>query len=59
MVYNMGHFYVFYKNIGCNMYERTCGTKEAAESRVKELRKLYQDAEYFENDIPKDYVWFY
>lgn len=55
----MGHFYVFYKNIGCNMYERTCGTKEAAESRVKELRKLYQDAEYFENDIPKDYVWFY
>jgi len=43
----------------CNIYERTCGTKEAAEQRVNELKSIYQDAEYFENEIPKDYKWFY
>ena len=55
----MAHFYVFYKNMDCNMYERTCGTKEAAEQRVAELKNIYQDAEYFEGEIPKDYKWFY
>lgn len=53
------HFYVFYKNMGSNMYERTCGTIDAAERRVIELKKLYDDAEYFLNEIPKDYKWFY
>lgn len=43
----------------CNIYERTCGTKEAAEQRVAELKNIYQDAEYFEGEIPKDYKWFY
>jgi hypothetical protein len=31
--------------------ERTCGTKEAAIERVSELKKRYEDAEYFEGDI--------
>ena len=53
------HYYVFYKNKGDNVYERTCGTKEAAEKRVKELKNRYEDAEYFENEIPKGYRWFY
>jgi len=55
----MAHYYVFYKNKCCNMYERTCGTKEAAERRVSELKNIYDDAEYFEGEIPKDYKWFY
>jgi hypothetical protein len=38
--------------------ERTCGTKEAAIERVSK-KKRYEDAEYFEGDIPKDYKWFY
>ena len=41
------------------MYERTCGTKEAAENRVAELKNIYQYAEYFEGEIPKGYKWFY
>jgi hypothetical protein len=41
------------------MYERTCGTKAVAEKRVDELKTIYEDAEYFENEIPKDYKWFY
>lgn len=55
----MGYFYVFYKNNGCNMYERTCGTKQSAEQRVAELKEIYDDAEYFNNEIPKGYKWFY
>jgi len=53
------YYYIFYKNNGDNVYERTCGTKESAEKRVSELKKIYDDAEYFENEIPKFYKWFY
>ena len=52
-------YYVFYTSNGDNVYERTCGTIEAAEERVIELKKRYEDAVYFENYIPKDYEWFY
>lgn len=45
--------------MGLNTYERTCGDKEAAERRVSELKKIYEDAEYFETEIPKDYKWLY
>ena len=55
----MVHYYVFYKNIGCNIYERTCGTKEAAERRISELKNIYGYAEYFVGEIPKEYKWFY
>ncbi len=55
----MINYYVFYRNKGCNIYERTCGTKEAAEKRVSELKNIYEDAEYFEGEIPKGYKWFY
>lgn len=55
----MINYYVFYRNKGCNIYERTCGTKEAAEKRVSELKNIYEDAEYFEGKIPKGYKWFY
>ena len=53
------HFYVFYKNAGDNVYERTCGSKERAEERVAELKKIHSDAEYFLNNIPKNYKYFY
>lgn len=53
------HYYVFYKNEGCNIYERTCGTIEAAKRRVSELKNIYDGAEYFEGEIPKSYKWFY
>lgn len=36
------------------MYERTCGTKDAAEKRVTELKNRYDDAVYFEGELPKD-----
>lgn len=55
----MIYYYIFYKNCGCNIYERTCGTKDATIKRVSELKSIYQDAEYFEGEIPKDYKWFY
>lgn len=56
----MIHFYVFYITVnGDNVYERTCGTKLAAETRVDELKKLYSDALFFEGNIPKDFKWFY
>lgn len=52
------HFYVFYKHSGDNVYDRTCGTKEAAESRINTLKKHYSDAFYL-NDIPKGFKYFY
>lgn len=55
----MINYYVFYRNKGCNIYERTCGTKEAAEKRVSKLKNIYEDAQYFEGEIPKGYKWFY
>ena len=55
----MEHYYIFYKTGGDNVYERTCGNKERAEERIKELKKIYDDAEYFLNEIPKGYKWFY
>jgi hypothetical protein len=53
------HFYVFYTNGGDNVYERTCGDEDRAKERVEELKKLYENAEYFKNEIPKEYKWFY
>ena len=55
----MIHFYVFYTKDGNNFYERTCGTKEAAQERVDKLKNIYDDAIWFENEIPKDYKYFY
>jgi len=55
----MDYYYVFYKNLGYNMYERTCGTKERAEEKKKELEDIYGHSEYFKNDIPKSYKWAY
>lgn len=55
----MEHYYIFYKNIGDNMYERTCGTEKAAKERVKNLKNIYGYAEYFINRIPKGYKYFY
>jgi len=56
----MDHYYVFYTTTnGDNVYERTCGTEEAATKRVDELKKMYDDATYFKNEISKDYEYFY
>lgn len=55
----MEHFYIFYSDEGFNIYERTTSNKEAAEQRVAELKKIYEFAEYFENEIPKIYKWLY
>lgn len=55
----MKHYYVFYTNKSNNFYERTCGTQESAEERVKELKKMHENATYFEENIPKGYKWFY
>ena len=55
----IGRYYVFYTTEdNNNVYERTCGTEERAMERVKELKKIYADATYFKNDIPKDYKYF-
>lgn len=53
------HYYVFYTVNGLNFFDRTCGTKEAAQKRVFELELLYSNAIYFEQDIPKTYLWYY
>jgi hypothetical protein len=55
------NFYVFYLKEGDSIafYERTCGTEEAAQRRVEELKKKYHHAEYFEDHIPEDYEWLY
>ena len=52
-------YYVFYTNNRYNMYERTCGTEQAAIDRVAYLKTIYNNAEYFKSEIPKDYKWFY
>ena len=52
-------YFVFYTNGGDNTYERTCGIKSAAIERVEYLKKHYENAEFFTNEIPKDYKWFY
>lgn len=33
------HYYVYYYRYGCYIYDRTTGTREAAEDRVFELEK--------------------
>ena len=54
------NYYVFYTDItGNNCYERICGTKEAAKQRIDILKRRYKNAEYFENNIPKNYKYFY
>jgi len=54
-----GHFYVFCVTADSYVfYERTCGNKQAAETRIGELKKLYRDAFYTENELPK-VKWFY
>jgi hypothetical protein len=35
----MIHYYIYYKKDGRVFYERTCGTKESADARVKELKE--------------------
>jgi|WetSurMetagenome_2_1015567.scaffolds.fasta_scaffold807633_2 hypothetical protein len=43
------HYYVYYQaNDGRWVYERTCGTEEAAKNRVVELKTLHnrKDATY-------------
>jgi len=40
----MTHYYVWYRNGRSIIYERTCGTEESADSRVKELRKRDKEA---------------
>lgn len=55
----MDRYYVFYTKGSDNFYERTCGSKKAAEDRVKNLKKTHDNAEHFENEIPKGYKYFY
>lgn len=56
----MSNFYIFYVDVhGDNCYERTCGTKERAEERVRELKQFHPNALYFENKIPKNFKYFY
>lgn len=37
--YPVKHYYVYYHRYGHYIYERTTGTREAADERVAELRK--------------------
>lgn len=54
------HIYIFYTNKdGCNIYERTTSEIKRAQERVEELKKIYPNAFYFEDDIPKDLKWYY
>ena len=54
----MDHFYVFYiDNKGNNCYERTCGCETAAKNSADRLNKLYLNAFYTRNELPKK--WFY
>lgn len=55
----MTYYYIFYTNNGDNVYERTTQCGNRAKERVSELKKIYEDAEYFKDEIPKDYKWFY
>lgn len=58
---NTEHWYVFKKSLDNTyyIYERTCGTLPAAINRVEELKVNYPDALYFENEIPKNFEYFY
>lgn len=44
-------YYVYYFKNGTVIYERTCGTEKAAKDRCEELKKHYDDAKYFKNEI--------
>lgn len=56
----MKHFYIFYTTEkGDNVYERTCSTKEAAEEKITELKKIYSNSFYFFNEIPSDFKFYY
>lgn len=44
------HYYIYYIKDNQIFYERTCGTKKAAENRVEELKKTYPNAVY-SNDV--------
>lgn len=57
-IHTILHFYIFYKTGNYTIYKRTCGTKKSAEDRVIQLKKHYDDAFYFENDIPKNFKYF-
>jgi len=52
-------YYIFYIMNGNNVYERTCGNIIRAEERISELKYIYDNAEYFINEIPKNYKWYY
>ncbi len=40
------HFYVYYMDGQNWIYDRTCGSENAAEERVTELRVRFDDATY-------------
>jgi hypothetical protein len=45
------HFYVYYGLDNDWIYERTCGTLEAAQDRIYELLKYYKVAFFRRNEI--------
>jgi hypothetical protein len=48
----INHFYVYYKAKDGNwMFDRTCGTEEAANERVKELAARYPEALWKKNKL--------
>ena len=42
-------YYVYYKSGEDWVYERTCGSEAAAKERVEELKKRYDDANYYDD----------
>ena len=53
----INNFYVFYILDGDNIYERTCGVKDAAIERVDQLKKQYGNAFYTLNTLPNKYFY--
>lgn len=53
------YYYIFYTLNGDNIYERTTQCVHRAKERTCELKAIYKHAEYFKNEIPRDYRWFY
>lgn len=59
-VSDIKHYYVFYiDSDGHIIYERTCGTLDAADRRVEDLKTYYLAAFYMLNVIPKGFKYFY
>ena len=49
------HFYVYVHKDGRTIYERTCGTEEAAKRRVKEFESRGQESSYTTEPIKDAY----